>query len=231
MIKFHLSPNALGNGDGAFKATVKPMGSLTPEQLVERILAKSTTVSKADVLAVLSLYEEVKQAALKEGYSLVTPTGNFRLSIGGTFNSQTDRFDPSRHEIRVNISAPTPMVNFIRQASVEKVEGSIPSPSILELQDVTSNTTNQTLTPGGLVNIAGKRLKFDPANPDEGIFFIDSANTATRVDAVADNKPARLIFMAPGGLAKGDYKVEVRVAYTQNNVIRIGQLGQVLKVA
>lgn len=151
MIRFNLSPNTLGNGDGAYRANVKPMGSLTPDQLVERILAKSTTVSKADVLAVLALYEEVKQTALKEGYSLVTPTGNYRLSIGGTFNSQTDRFDPARHEIRVNITAPAPLVSFIRKASIEKVEGTIPSPSILEFQDVTSDTINQTLTPGGLV--------------------------------------------------------------------------------
>ena len=76
----------------------------------------------------------------------------------------------------------------------------------------------------------GHRLKFDASDTNQGIFFIASDGTATRVTVVGRNMPADLMFMVPDGLAAGEYTLEVRAAFATND-IRVGGLAVSLTVS
>ncbi len=65
----------------------------------------------------------------------------------------------------------------------------------------------------GQVN--GHRLKFDQADPTQGVFFIAVDGSETRASLMVKNTARQLIFEAPAGLAAGDYTLEVRVNYSQ----------------
>jgi hypothetical protein len=87
------------------------------------------------------------------------------------------------------------------------------------------------LTPGGMGKIEGHRLKFDPTDAAQGIFFIAADGTETQVAIVGRNKPADLMFMVPDTLTAGEYTLEVRAILPNRTDLRVGALEDPLVVA
>jgi hypothetical protein len=112
--------------------------------------------------------------------------------------------------------------------SAVKKEASVTTPNLVEYLDFNSGDRNSTVTKGGLGQISGHRLKFDPEDANQGIFFIDSQGQETKVTVVGENKPARLMFMIPPNLSTGDATLSVRTAIGQD--IRSGSLSATLSV-
>jgi len=78
--------------------------------------------------------------------------------------------------------------------------------------------------------LTGHRLKVDPADQQQGVFFVAASDGAeTRATMMMRNKPADLMFMVPA-LASGDYEIEVRTITTQDGVVRRGRLRHVVSV-
>jgi hypothetical protein len=65
---------------------------------------------------------------------------------------------------------------FGEQATVTKIETDISSPSLLSFEDLASGQIDSTVTPGNIGVINGHRLKFDPIQGDEGVYFINTAD-------------------------------------------------------
>ncbi|NJN98781.1 MAG: DUF4469 domain-containing protein [Anaerolineales bacterium] len=81
-----------------------------------------------------------------------------------------------------------------------------------------------------MAEINGYRLKFDEADPTQGIFFIAADGSASRASLMVKNSRRQLIFEAPAGLTAGDYTVEVRSSLG-NGHVRVGHLPATLTVA
>jgi hypothetical protein len=77
--------------------------------------------------------------------------------------------------------------------------------------------------------ITGYRLKFDPADPEQGIFFA-AGGSATRVEQTGKNSPSELMFLIPAELAPGEYRPELRSAL-HNGRLFTGILEELLTVA
>ena len=88
--------------------------------------------------------------------------------------------------------------------------------NLLEYTDVNSGERNGVLTPGGMGRLVGHRLKFDPADVNQGVFFV-AAGGEVRVDVVGKNLPGELMFMVPA-LPAGDYTLQVRAAFAGDDV-------------
>jgi hypothetical protein len=97
----------------------------------------------------------------------------------------------------------------MQQAQVEKQEGGERLPLPLDYTDLNSGELNSQATPGGMAQVTGYRLKFDPADTSQGIFFA-AGGSATRVSIVGKNNPSELMFLVPASLAPGDYTLEIR---------------------
>ncbi len=105
----------------------------------------------------------------------------------------------------------------VQDVIMEKVESANTEPYISEVVDINSGKANTVLTAGGIVELTGSRLKFDAADPQQGLFFIpENTGEETHCTIVAENKPARIMGLIPGDLAPGTYHVEVRTKYTPN---------------
>ena len=79
--------------------------------------------------------------------------------------------------------------------------------------------------------VSGSRLKFDPAEADEGLYVVATAGGETKVATVQKNKRSQLVFLVPAALGGGTYHLEVRARMgtgTSSRQLRIGRLDATL---
>jgi hypothetical protein len=76
---------------------------------------------------------------------------------------------------------------------------------------------NEHLTPGGVMQLRGSRLKFVEANALNGVYLLSDGGKEYKLTVIVENKPGRLIVMLPSDLAPGIYTLEVRTTYSQGN--------------
>ena len=210
MLKYSLRENLLTPAPDDYMAQVADVRSYTLDEIIDLMMDKGTTLTRADVAATLQVYGEVCSSLIKDGAALNTPLMNTALSISGVFNGVNDIFDKKRHTVNLNITAGILLRDVLPKIKCEKTEGASTDPYITEVTDIVTGTANTTLTKGGVVQLVGARLKFDAKDTAQGIFFVPETGEAVRAAVIAENKPARLMAIIPADLAAGTYYIEVR---------------------
>ncbi|MBN1995020.1 MAG: DUF4469 domain-containing protein [Anaerolineae bacterium] len=229
-IHYVLFENHLTAQPDTYKAVAQPIATAGLDEVIERMVEHGSTVTRADILSVLEDYFTAIEEMVLEGLHVNTPSANYNVQLKGVFNGPTDTFDPKRHRLTANTSPGKRLRAMVRRrARAAKGQAVIPTPHPVEYLDLVSNRRNSTLTPGGLGQLTGYRLKFEPNDPRQGLFLAPAANgPATRVDIIGKNKPGELIFMTPS-LAPGQYTLEVRALFGKSEV-RAGALPVALTV-
>ena len=234
-IPYQLLPNRLTADPRDHYARVRSVGSLGLNALIKRVAKRGTTVTEADTRAVLvQLIDELKDA-LADGYRVnLGDVASLHPSITGKFDGPRDVFDRSRHALQLNATASKATLAFLREnATFEKLENLDAVPALQELRDGHSATINERLSPGHMATIAGKRLRFNPAKADEGLFLIpagdNAGDPALRVTEIQTLKPSELVFLVPA-LLDGLYKVEVRARLNGGQTLRTGTLAEPVEV-
>jgi len=228
-IQYALFENHVSADPDDYAATVQTSGSADGDDLVQDIIDQGSTVGRPDILAVTAALKLACQRRLEQGQR-VNYFGmiDFFPRIKGVFTGPTDSFDPARHRVDVAANPGTELREAVQsQATVEKVEAIKPAPNPIEYRDIGSDTTNDVVTPGNIGQLSGSRLKFDPAEADEGLYFVATAGGETQVTTVQKNKPSQLVFLVPVGLGGGTYHLEVRARMgsgTSSREVRVGRL-------
>ena len=210
MLKYCLRENLLTPAPDDYMAQAADVRSYTLDEIIDLMMDKGTTLTRADVAATLQVYGEVVSAIIKDGSAVNTPLMNTALSISGVFDGANDSFDKKRHTVNLNITAGTLLRDAAAKVKCEKTEGVSTDPYITEVTDIVTGTANTTLTKGGVVQLVGARLKFDAKDAAQGIFFVPETGVPVRAAVIAENKPARLMAIIPADLAAGTYYIEVR---------------------
>ena len=210
MLKYSLRENLLTPAPDDYMAQATDVRSYTLDEIIDLMMEKGTTLTRADVAATLQVYGEVVSAIIKDGSAVNTPLMNTSMSISGVFDGANDSFDKKRHTVNLNITAGTLLRDAVTKVKCEKTEGASTDPYITEVTDIVTGTANTTLTKGGVVQLVGARLKFDAKDAAQGIFFVPETGEAVRAAVIAENKPARLMAIIPADLAAGTYYIEVR---------------------
>ena len=210
MLKYCLRENLLTPAPDDYMAQAADVRSYTLDEIIDLMMEKGTTLTRADVAATLQVYGEVVSAIIKDGSAVNTPLMNTSMSISGVFDGANDSFDKKRHTVNLNITAGTLLRDAVTKVKCEKTEGVSTDPYITEVTDIVTGTVNTTLTKGGVVQLVGSRLKFDAKDAAQGIFFVPETGEAVRAAVIAENKPARLMAIIPADLAAGTYYIEVR---------------------
>ena len=209
MLKYSLRENLLTPAPDDYMAQVTDTRSYSLEEIIDLMMDKGSTLTRADVAAVLQVYGEVCSSIVADGSALNTPLVNTSMSITGVFNGANDSFDRKRHTVNLNMTAGTLLRDAVAKVKTEKTEGASTDPYITEVSDIVSGKVNEVLTKGGVVQLTGSRLKFDQKDEAQGIFFVPETGNPVRAAVIAENKPARLMAIIPD-LAAGTYYVEVR---------------------
>ena len=210
MLKYSLRENLLTPAPDDYMAQVTDVRSYTLDEIIDLMMDKGTTLTRADVAATLQVYGEVCSSLIKDGAALNTPLMNTSMSISGVFDGANDSFDKKRHTVNLNITAGTLLRDAVTKVKCEKTEGTSTDPYITEVTDIVTGTANTTLTKGGVVQLVGARLKFDAKDAAQGIFFVPETGNPVRASVIAENKPARVMAIIPADLPAGTYYIEVR---------------------
>jgi hypothetical protein len=205
-------------------------GTLSREQLLDRVASRNTTVSRSDLFAAVEDYEQEIVDALRDGYRVRTGLVEFYLTIEGPFDGPLDTFDRARHKVRVRYRTGPRLLRAMRRfIPMEHALGPEPGPKPRMLADATTGAHPERITPGGIARLWGRALQFDPADPAQGIFFIAEDRRETRVEVVIWNKARQLFFQIPE-LPAGRYRLEVRAIPRNSRQPHAGRLDDQLSV-
>ena len=231
-IKYYLQPNPITPDPNDQSARVITNQVHDVDSITKEMLLRGSTITEADVRAVLKVFFDVATDGVAKGNNVNLPLVNIKPGISGVFTDATDSFDPSRHIKKANVSSGVLLTQKMSSATVEKVTQALTSPALIQFTDVNTQTTNSILTRGGIGQIVGEELKYNPDNSAEGIYFIATDGTATKVTIVASRTEGKLVFSIPSTLTLGTYTLEVRKGYgTTTIVLRNGSLQDGLQVS
>ena len=225
-IPYVIVENNLKGKAGEWIARVEPVLTLTFNEIVDRMVASGTTLTKTDIIAVLNSFFEEIIKAIKQGFAINLGYFHISFSIQGTFDSPTAQFDPSKgHRIVIHINPGVPLKQALEHVTTERIHATSHAPLIELVKDISSGKTNSTITPGGMVSISGEFLKVAGDDTSIGVYFVDNSKTEHKVTSgLAENMPSRLIFIAPA-LSKGDYTLEIRTQYSGSNLLKTPRVG------
>jgi hypothetical protein len=169
---------------------------------------------------------------MEEGRPVRGPLAKVKPGLPGVFEGEDDSYDPARHQAEINANASPALLDAFRSAvEFEKVDRGRAIPVPENYHDIPSETRNNTLTPGGVARVTGVNLKFDPDDPEQGVFFLAEDGAETRAETYARIKPGEVILVAPSELAAGAYELEVRAHVYGSKHLRSGSLEKILTVA
>lgn len=232
-IDYALYKNKLTEETDLYAARALISASADLNTIADRIAEQNTCVSRTDCLAVLESSVAAVQNLLLEG-ARVNFGGMFDLypRIKGKFNSITDHYDPSRHQVDIGATPGSRVRKFVRDnAIVGKLDTILPQPLVLEYDDLASGTKNTTVTTKKIGTIRGSRLAFNQEDLTEGIFFVGAVNFEDiKVTEIQRNKPSELVFQVPDMLPANTY-LEVRKHFSTEGVLRKGRLDHTLAIA
>lgn len=230
-IRYYLRHNTIAADANDQTARVSCSTTYNIESITSEMLKKGSTISEADIAAVLTVFFNVVCEKVADGNGVNLPLVNIRPGISGSFKDANDNYESGRHSKKAALSTGKLLRDAISKANVEKITQPLIAPVLLEYTDTNSNTTNSSLTPGGLGKLLGASLKFNPENPLEGIFIIAADNSMTKVETNTVRSKGKLIFTVPATLTRGSYKIEVRRTYgISNPILRKGTLAYPLIV-
>lgn len=236
MLKYSLRENLLTAEPNDYMAQTQDVRSYSQDEIIELMLKRGSTLTKADAAAVLQVYTEVCTALTAEGCALTTPLFNTSFGISGVFDGAGDSFNKARHTVNVNVSAGAQLREAAKSVKTEKTEAANTDPYIAEAADIVTGAVNSAVSAGGILRLTGARLKFDAQDAAQGVFLVpEDGGEAVRCGTAAENKPGRVMVMVPADIAAGTYYAEVRTKLDGSRkpvkTLKSGRFGKPLAVS
>jgi len=226
----------------AIRYYIKKQKMLGNEILIPRVALKGSydksmldmgsTITKADILAVLNNFEKAVRNICLEGNKVtIGEFMQFTPSMSGKFESELDGFDPSKHELYVTAQISSVFNNeFELSSTCEKVSSVEKKPNLIQVADVGTGELNKVVTKGDIISIGGENLKFDETEPDEYLRFVNKTNQADFISIIKFQKKTdkELVFLFPDtAITEGYFEVANKHSQfksRQNSDIIIGTI-------
>lgn len=222
-LRYGLILNHLTDDPDDYMGLVTDNETITTEQIVEQMIGKGSTVTKAEALSVIEEFNYAVVDSIAKGNNVNTELFKVYPSLSGVFVNEHDVFDKKRHSIRLNLNAGKRLAEAASNIELRKVEVTVPQPVIQRFTDLKTKTINESFSPGQIASLKGALLKFDEEDTNQGVFFIAADGAETRVSNVVKNKPSELLFFVPESLTTGTFQIEVRTIFKNYKSMRVGR--------
>jgi nucleoid DNA-binding protein len=218
VLKYSLSENLLTERPDDMSATAHGMGSIDQNGLIDRILARGTSLTRTDVTAVLNAINETVAENAVRGYTVNLPLLNSSFSVSGVFDGPLDTFDPNRHKLNINLAKGVLLREAEKRVKLEKTSTAAPMPQIQEVKDSMSGAINERITANNVVELRGYNLKIDGDSPACGLWFVAGSGEETKATTLIENKPSKILAMIPA-LPAGNYQIKVVTQHTGSGTL------------
>jgi len=229
-LRYALFKNTLKPANNEWFARVVPVEPVAFSEIMKMLTRRGLSITDTEAESVINELVHTINEVLDSGRGVLTPLANFQLSIKGIFYGPDEAFDPSRHKVHVVCTKGRKIKIDYDTLKLEKLKPETASPQIDKFIDYASQSENSLLTPGGTAEINGDMLKVDTDDMNQGLFFIASDSSETRVTNYMHNRPSLQIFMVPAGLSPGVYELEVRTKVNASTVIDLKKFTEKLTV-
>ena len=197
-------------------------GSLKIDDLIKIAVSRRSDINAATMKAVYDILKEVALEELCGGKQVEFGLTHNGLIVNGVFIGDHASWG-TEHSLFLSATAIAEVREAIKSIEV-MVNGMASSGMYINtLTDVASGEVNNRITPGGIVNLAGVKIKIAGEAPEVGIHLTEIA-TATVTDipltSIGTNDPSKISFVVPAGLPAGDYKLSLTTQYTANILLK-----------
>jgi hypothetical protein len=215
-IRVKLYPNYLPNSEGAYLARTNNEASLSIEEVCAALKNRGGfTGNYNDLVEYVRQFFDETAYQLCDGFAVNTSYFSIHPNVGGTFDKVTQGHDTQRHPVTFRFRTRAPL-RALAEHIVVDVEGLADTQGYIdEFVDVSTEAVNETLTPGGMFNMSGHKIKVAGNSPEAGVYFVNEADgSAVKVAGhFAENTASRLIGVIPP-LGAGKWKAEVKTQYS-----------------
>ncbi len=210
-------PNHLPTSHSRFNLRSENSEMIEADRFVELMAKVSRSLSKGEILAALQLFKDSLVLQLTEGRSIKTIIGNFYVCASGTMDSLDESFLPNdpnnNHELRIHFRAEKAFEQSVIDNLVVVREDTVDlsRPNIRTVVPA-GEGDGAAIHAKGMVEVHGLRLRFDPKQEGQGVFFISDAGAAVRSTLYPRIMPSSVIAGVPESLPAGIYAVAIRAA-------------------
>ncbi|MGV8094749.1 MAG: DNA-binding domain-containing protein [Mangrovibacterium sp.] len=186
--------------------------SLTEDDLINKAVPRRTDLNATTLKASLDILSEIAMEEVINGASVRFGLGYYSLKANGVFIGDSARWDPSLHNFEINMTPTARFRKAIKAISVTIRGMAASGPAVNSVTDVSSGLENSRLTPGGGINITGKRIKIEGDHPEVGLSLINQDTNEIMIiprTSILINNPSKITFVAPDDLPVGDYKLSI----------------------
>ena len=203
MISYALYPNKLTNNPDDYTARVVNTQTYGLEDIISMATQEGKTMTEEEMYGAYSSMEKAMTEIISRGGSIQLSMFNTAFSISGVFDNGEETFTEGKHKLNLNAYAGSSLVKAVRKNRLKRVKANEYSPELAKVEDVASQTSNELITPGNIAYLKGEKLKFNAEQADEGLYFVNDREQATKVDHIARNMPGEQVFLVPAKLTKG----------------------------
>lgn len=221
--RFDLKENAMTKDvKEDYVASVVTLHSMTVADIAQAIVAERTEYRADTIVNIANLIDEKIRQLVCQGNTVVTGTALYAPSITGVFMGKSGNFDPKVNACSVNIIPSQAM-----RAEVAKVTPTfsgyvkdLGGARIALVKDTTTGKTDGTITPGGIIEVTGTKIKSvnaDGTGLGKVVFLnAETGEEAATVSTLAINDPSRLMFIAPATLEEGSYLLRIETYFSHS---------------
>ena len=206
-----------------FAAKVKPIQTFYMPD-VARLIAEERTEYRIDTIVNITKLVEAKIRQLACGNNIViTDNVQYGPAITGLFLGKTGLVDPAKNKAVINMNptaamrAETDLVALEFSGTVRDMGGA----KFGLVKDVTTGKTDGTITPGGMLDVTGSKIRCVGADGLSlgSLTLVNMADksVAATITVFGINDPSRLMFNIPANLADGEYELTLETWFSTNN--------------
>ena len=217
-IKAWLKPNQLTPDPSDFSAVIESFGSITPKGIIAELVAEGMELKPETVLDVVTRYNRKAIEMTLRGYNVNTGLVLMRPVIKGAFYDKT--WKPERNRLYVAVNQGADLRAAVAETKVE-IMGEHPDPiSLFNATDLSTGSTDGTLTRGFNVELKGTYIKVAGTDAACGIYL---RNTETDVETklapkyIAINDPSKIMIIVPPEMAAGVYELRITTQFSTGN--------------
>lgn len=205
-----------------YVATVRTMRSMTVEDIAQAIVSERTEYRYDTLVAIANLIDEKIRQFVCQGNTVVTGSALYSPSITGVFMGKTGTFDSAVNACTVNISPSKALRDEVAKVGAEfsGYVKDLGGARIGLVKDTATGKTDGTITPGGIIDVTGSKIKSinaDGTSVGKVVLVNTETQAETDITSLAINDPSRLMFSVPASLPEGTYRLKVETYFSSNS--------------
>jgi hypothetical protein len=220
-IKVQLYDNPLTANPNDLVARTQSERALSVEEICEKAAKRGETQGSSgfrakEMAAAVNHFLKEAASQLCNGYIVTTDLFTAVPKIKGSFNSQNERFNPTKHRLLFYFHQGSMLCEEAKKVEIDVTGMADIAAYIAQVTDVKTGSINDIITPQHALRITGNRMRITGENRQNGIYFtneVSGSRTKIENTNIVNNNPSELIIITPK-LSAGKYKIEIVTQYT-----------------